>query len=147
MATRKYHARESVDSEDQDDDWDIWVPYGVTSDIAKRDLIYCVGIERGRLLFFGRVLVESFDPDDYNDHQLNVWAVPDSKRRFYYDASDCAVNDEVADGIEYLKVDGSLQHIRRDERGWLLGNAFQGAASLRELVGGYAALDRDVEAR
>lgn len=78
-ATRKYHAGQPLSAAAEDHDWDIWVPYGRASEIARRDLIYCVAIERGELLFFGRVLVGSFDPDDSIEHQLNVWAVPGSK--------------------------------------------------------------------
>ncbi len=156
-----HHPEEWWPKHPQKDPWDIWIyagaagernvstplgtaPRSAAKSVQVGDLVYCVSIDQGELLLHGRVEVERMALDRNNPRQLNVWAVGEPE--FFFSA--CRVSPTVADGIVYANKDGTTTtRIKRDAHGWLLGNAFQGPNSVRELVDGFDALDRIIEAR
>jgi len=58
-------------------DADIWVPY-VAGQLTRGDSIYCVAVDRGELLPFGRLIAGRLNVDAANAESLDVWAEADS---------------------------------------------------------------------
>lgn len=133
------------DVDEDRDRGEIYVPYG-GGKISRGDVVYCVAIEGGELLLFGRVVVGRLDPDMTKPRELNLWSVPGTESNWRIE--NCAVDRDDADSVVYLRQgDMSEHHIARDSRSWLLGNAFQGHNSIRQLMRGYERLDRVIAER
>jgi hypothetical protein len=117
-------------------DADIWIPYGAGR-IAVNDVVYCVAVDNGEVLFFGRLTVGRIAIDDTHKESIDVW----QKRRTGTWFDPARVLDEATvEGLMYVKADGTQQRFVRDA-GRVTGYAFQGRASLRELVAGHEALE------
>jgi hypothetical protein len=106
------------------------------------DYVYCVSIVSGRLRVFGRVVAGHVARDDEHAESINVWAERGTETPFDHDGYDVA--DADADRVSYLHTDRSAHSIDRRD-GNLVGYAFQGPNSVRELNAGHEALDRLVE--
>jgi len=118
-------------------DADIWVPYGA-GNIGVGDVVYCVAVEAGELLFFGKLMVGRIDVDDQHIESLDVWAKPGTDTWLEPPAG---LDDATVDGLVYLTKSGTRQGIARNNAGRVSGNAFQGISSLRELIAGHGRLD------
>lgn len=121
-------------------DADIWVPYGAER-LAVGDSVYCVGIDAGELLLFGRVTVGRMDADLNHHSSLDVWAAPGGLTAF---RDDRVLSATIVDGLVYLKADDTEQRFARDASGAISGSPFQGRASIRQLWKGHESLDRAV---
>jgi hypothetical protein len=120
-------------------DADIWVPYGAEK-LAVGDSVYCVGIDAGELLLFGRVTVGRMDVDLNHRASLDVWAAPGGSAF----RDDRVLSAAIVDGLRYLKADGTEQRFARNATGAISGSPFQGRSSIRQLWQGHEALDRAV---
>jgi YD repeat-containing protein len=123
-------------------DADIYVPFGQDK-LAKGDSVYRVAVVEGELWFFGRVIVGRMAEDPEHAESLDVWAEPGTETTWCED--DCEVDESVVDELVYLDADGTEHRVPRDGSGRLVGDDFQGGASLRELVRGSKALDQFAE--
>jgi hypothetical protein len=121
-------------------DADIYVPFGQDK-LGKGDGVYCVAVDGGELLFFCRVIVGRMAEDPEHAESLDVWAGPGTA----WCEDDCVVDDKAVDELVYLDADGTEHHMPRDASGRLVGNAFQGRSSIRELARGGEVLDRMAE--
>jgi hypothetical protein len=119
-------------------DAEIYVPYG-DGKLAVGDTVYCVGVDEGELLLFGRVVVGRIDVDLGERESLDVWSQRGTGTPFQ---DDRVVDDPTVDSLIYLHADRTEHRIPRDASGRILGNAFQGRASIRELARGFESLDR-----
>jgi hypothetical protein len=121
-------------------DADIYVPYGQDK-LGKGDGVYGVAVDEGVLSCFCRVIVGRMAEDPEHAESLDVWAEPGTT----WCEDDCVVDDNAVDELVYLDADGNEQQMPRDASGSLVGDAFQGRSSIRELAGGSKALDRGLE--
>jgi hypothetical protein len=117
---------------------EIYVPYG-EGKLAVGDTVYCVGVDEGELLLFDRVVVGRMDVDLGDSESLDVWSERGTGTPFQ-DAR--VVDDPTIDSLIYLHADRTEHRVPRDASGRVRGNAFQGRASIRELVRGFESLDR-----
>jgi hypothetical protein len=118
-------------------DANIFVPYG-QGQVAVGDSVYCVAIDHGELLLFGRVLVGRIEVDPTHAESLDVWEDPGSKA---FEIDEKVVDGAIANDLVYFQADGSEHHLPCDTTGKLLGTAFQGRSSIRELSRGSEGLD------
>jgi hypothetical protein len=95
-------------------------------------------VEAGDLLLLARLTVGQTATDTSNNESLDVWAARGSYTRF---PDDHALARLTVDRLVYLTADETPQKFARDRRGYVLGNAFQGRASLRVLARGADRLD------
>ena len=106
--------------------------------IADGDTVYCVRIADGRLRLFARAEVDKKARDEDDPSMLWLWTPP----RGYAGWPDgLPVDDDDADSLVYLHVDGTPHRIKR-RQGRLVAHAFQGPSSIRELDEGHELLDR-----
>jgi hypothetical protein len=119
-------------------DADIWVPYGA-GNIDAGDAVYCVAVEAGELLLFGKLTIGRIDVDPEHIESLDVWA--EHATDTWFDPA-ISLDDATVDGLVYLTKGRKQQTFARDGLGRVSGNAFQGISSLRELVTGSRRLDR-----
>lgn len=118
-------------------DADIWVPYGA-GNIAVGDVVYCLAVEAGELLLFGKLTVGRIDVDAEHIESIDVWAKPGTDT--WLDPAVC-LDDATVDGLVYVTKGGKQQSFARNNAGRVSGNPFQGISSLRELVAGHDRLD------
>jgi hypothetical protein len=83
-------------------DADIWVPYG-HGKLSVGDSVYCVGIDDGELLLFGRVQIGRMAVDDAHPESLDVWAKPGTKTPF---RDDRVLARSIVDRLVYIKATG-----------------------------------------
>ena len=133
--TRDAQRRAGVD---HGTDAHIWVPYG-EGKLATGDTVYCVAIDRGELRLYGRLDVGRTAPDSEHAESIDVWGRAGSD---WWAEEGTVVPPPVADEIAFLKADGTTSTFSRDGAGRLSGSAFQGRASIRELVAGAPELER-----
>ena len=119
-------------------DADIWVPYGADK-LAAGDDVYCVGIDAGELLLFGRLTVGKLAADLNHHESLDVWAASSGSTEF---RDDRVVSAAIVDELVYLWTDETEHGFERDAFGAISASAFQGRSSIRQLWKGYEALDR-----
>lgn len=122
---------------DHASDADIWVPHGA-GNIGLGDVVYCVAVEAGELLFFGNLTVGRIGVDAEHIASIDVWAKPGTDT--WLDRA-VGLDDATVDGLVYLTKGGKQQRFARNNLGRVSGNAFQGISSLRELVAGHGRLD------
>jgi hypothetical protein len=91
------------------------------------------------MLLLARLAVGRTATDTTNNESLDVWAAPGTYTRF---PDDHALVRPTVERLVYLTADETPQKFARDRRGYVLGNAFQGRASLRVLASGADRLDR-----
>ena len=115
----------------------IYIPYG-QGQVAVGDTVYCVAVDAGELLLFCRVGVEDLHVDSEHAESLDVYGEL-TPSPFNLDGR--VVDQAAVDRLVYLKADGGEHELPRNASGVLVGNAFQGRASIRELVGGMERLD------
>ncbi len=116
---------------------EIYVPYG-RDRIGRRDRIYCVGIENGRLLLITRVRAALLEADIADDEMIYV---DDSDEEYVEADFDRIVPGSVIGALRVIYVDGSEHPISCDAAGRVQGNAYEGRSSIRELVAGADQLD------
>jgi hypothetical protein len=117
----------------RDDPPDIWVPNG-ESKIAVGDTVYCVGIKVGRLLLFGRVVAGELI---VIPRTSKSWTFGQSQER---KAGSCMRNARLPTASR-IKSSSSVRLIKPSgtsiaQEAKLVGNAFQGRASLRRRLEG-----------
>ena len=122
---------------------DIYVPFG-QGKLEKGDGVYRVAVKEGELWFFGRVIVGRLAEDPEHTESLDIWAEPGTETTWCEE--DCVVDPNAVDELVYLDTDGREQRMPRDAAGRLVGHAFQGRSSIRELSRGSKALDQLAEA-
>lgn len=116
---------------------EIYIPYG-RGKIGRRDRIYCVGIERGRLLLITRVRAALLDGDVADEEMIYI----DDAAEEYVDVDfDRAVPREILATLRLVYADRSEHPIRLGETGLVQGTAYEGRSSIRELSAGAAGLD------
>jgi hypothetical protein len=122
-------------------DADIWVPYG-EGKLGRGDLVYCVAIDSGELILFGRITIGRINVDPDHHESLDVWAKRGGIAGFQ---GGVTVKTRAVDQLVYLMANGTTKSFARTPTGELLGSAFQGRSSIRELARGAEALERLLE--
>lgn len=130
--TRSYNAALAGGRVDE-----IYVPYG-RGKIGRRDRIYCVGIEQGRLLLITRVRAALLEADIGDDEMVYI---DDSDEEYVEADFNRKVPRGVVDALRVIYANGSEHPIRCDAAGRVQGNAYQGRSSIRELASGADELD------
>lgn len=116
---------------------EIYVPYG-RGKIGRRDRIYCVGIEHGRLLLITRVRAALLEGDIADDEMIYI---DDSDEEYVEADFNRTVPTNVLGTLTLIYADGSEHPIRCDQAGRVQGNAYEGRSSIRELAAGASELD------
>jgi len=139
----KTRARQGRTGTDRGSDAPIYVPFG-QGKLERGDGVYSVAVVDAELWFFGRVIVGRMAEDPERTESLDVWAEPGTETTWCEE--DCVVEESAVDELVYLDTDGREQRMPRDASGRLVGDAFQGRSSIRELSRGSKALDQLAEA-
>lgn len=117
------------------------MPYGQDK-LSVGDAVYCVGIDAGEVLLFGRVKIGRLAVDTDHAESLDVWAELGSETPF---RDDRVLSDAGVDALVYVKADGVEGRFVRRSSGAVDGSPFQGRASIREIVSGSERLEREAQ--
>lgn len=110
----------------------IFVPHAAGL-IGHGDRIFIVAIERGELLLISSLIVGATSPSSWGIKQIDIETQPGADSRVDFHRK---VDRDTVERLEYADRQGRRHPLPRDATGRVLGNAFQGAASIRELTDG-----------
>jgi hypothetical protein len=104
-------------------DADIWIPYGAGK-ISVGDAIYCVAVDGGELLLFGKLTAGRMGVEAEHPESLDVWAKSGTGR--WLDPA-VGLDDTTVNALVYSTAGGNQQGFARNDIGGVSGNPFQAA--------------------
>jgi hypothetical protein len=118
---------------------EIYIPHGAGR-VAVGDRIYCVGVQDGSLLLITRIDAVRITPDEDPNHTDSV--LVRGAENGIVAAYDRIVPSRVLQSLRYLRTESTKPDpIKLTPTGEVVASAFQGRASIRELVQGAGDLD------
>lgn len=116
---------------------ELWIPHG-RGLVKQGHRVFCVGVADGEMRFYASVEVGQTRPDPDHNDSVDVWSAAGTAK---WADPDIIVPREVVARLLYAHTDGTTHRIALTRNGAVSGNSFQGKASLRELIDGWAELD------
>jgi hypothetical protein len=106
-----------------------WIPWAKDK-ISPGDTVFPVGIEDGQLLLIAKVVADRVLPSDPATEELTVYSKLGEASAMRFDR---IVPSSIVSRLRYVDANGDEHGFRR-ERGRLIGQTFQGRASVRRLT-------------